>query len=227
MTNTFRDALKKYLGEVIAIFIGISISFWFEEWRDYRKDRELEQKILQNLKDNLVQDTMVLALNVKGAQLMVQGAEKLLHAKPDASTMDSVDYYIDMAASYTGLLNNQTAYEEMKQTGHSSLIQDDTLKNLILGHYTMRIPYLKEWCEVDKTHTLTQLIPEMSNYFPVIIDATNFVPAAQKMKALQTPKLKHLLMTNQVYKKETIKTLEMVKANSKRLISRIDKVSKK
>ena len=91
----------------------------------------------------------------------------------------------------------------------------------------MLIPFVKEWCEVDKNHTLTQLIPEMSNYFPVIIDTTNFVPAGQKMKALQTPKLKHLLMTNQVYKKETIKTLEMVKANSKRLISRIDRVLKK
>jgi hypothetical protein len=227
MNNTFKDALKKYLGEVIAIFIGISISFWFEEWRDERKDREMEQKILQNLKDNLVQDSLLFGLTAQGARNMVLGAEKLLQSKPDANLADSVSFYIDMAASYTGILPNQTTYEEIKQTGHSGLIQDDTLKKSILGHYTTLIPFVKEWCEVDKTHTMTQLIPEMSNYFPVIIDTLNSMPASQKIKYLQTPKLKNLLITNLTYKKEAIKTIEMAKANTTRLIARIDKVLKK
>jgi hypothetical protein len=227
MSTTFKDALQKYLGEVVAIFIGISISFWFDEWRDNRKDREMEQKILQNLKDNLVQDSLLFGLTVQSAKGMVQGAEKLLHGKPDANMADSVSFYIDMAASYTGILPNQTAYEEIKQTGHSGLIQDDTLKRFILGHYTTLIPFVKEWCEVDKTHTMTQLIPEMSNYFPVIIDTLNRMPAAQKIKYLQTPKLQNLLITNLTYKKEAIKTIEMAKANTARLIARIDKVLKK
>ncbi|HAD11062.1 MAG TPA: hypothetical protein DCF33_01360 [Saprospirales bacterium] len=227
MTNTFKDSLKKYLGEVVAIFIGISISFWFDEWREDRKDREMEQKILQNLKSNLMQDSMLLGMSTKGMLRMIAGAEKLAQLKPDPSLTDSVSYYIDMAASYTGILANQTAYEEMKQSGHTSLIQDDTLKNFILGHYTSLIPYVQEWCEVDKTHTMTQLIPEMSNYFPVIIDTTNLVPAAEKIRYLQTPKLKHLLITNVAYKKEAFKAIEMAKGNSKRLIARIDKVLKK
>lgn len=227
MSNTVKDTLKKYLGEVIAIFIGISISFWFDEWRDDRKDREMEQKMLQNLKDNLVQDSLMLGLTVKGGHIMVKGAEKLLLAQEDPGIFDSIGYYIDMAASYTGFLTNQTAYEEMKQTGKTTLIQDDTLKKSILGHYTTLIPYVHEWCEVDKTHTMTQLIPEMSNYFPVIIDTANIVPAAQKIKYLQTPRLKHLLITNLTYKKEAIKVIEMANASTKRLIARIDKVLKK
>lgn len=47
MTNTIKETLQKYLGEVIAIFIGISISFWFDEWRENRKVREMEQKVLK------------------------------------------------------------------------------------------------------------------------------------------------------------------------------------
>jgi riboflavin biosynthesis pyrimidine reductase len=226
MTNSIKDTLKKYLGEVIAIFIGISISFWFDEWRENRKDREAEQKILQNLKENLVQDSLMLGLTAKGVKVMVEGAEKLIQAKQNADIADSLSYYIDMAASYTGILTNQTTYEEIKQTGKTSLIQDDTLKKSILGHYTTLIPYVKEWCEVDKTHTMTQLIPEMSNYFPVIIDTANIVPADQKIKYLQTPKLKHLLITNLTYKKEAVKSIEMANANTKRLIARIDKVLK-
>lgn len=226
MTFTFKDTLRKYLSEVVAIFLGISISFWFDEWRDDRKDREMEHKILQNLKENLVQDTLLLGMTLKNVDVMIQGAEKLIHFKQDADIADSVSFYIDMAASYTGILTNQTTYEELKQTGNTRLIQDDTLKKAILGHYTTLIPYVNEWCEVDKTHTLTQLIPEMSNYFPVVIDTLELVPASQKIKYLKTPKLRHLLITNLTYKKEAGKVMKMVNANSKRLIARINHVLK-
>ncbi|MBN8680897.1 MAG: hypothetical protein J0M29_21915 [Chitinophagales bacterium] len=227
MTNTFSDTLKKYLGEVVAIFIGISISFWFDEWREDRKDREMEQKILKNMKSNLRQDSMILEMTTINVQKMIAGAEKLSQLQLNPSLTDSISYYIDMSASYIGFLANQTTYEEMKQTGHSDLIQDDTLKNFILGYYTSLMPYIQEWCDVDKTHTMTQLIPEMSNYFPVIIDTTNIVPAAEKIKYLQKPKLKHLIITNLAYKREACKALEIAKGNNKRLIGRINKALKK
>lgn len=226
MSNTFKDALKKYASEVVVIFIGISISFWFDEWRGNRKDRETEQKILQNLKENLAQDTFLLGKTSQNVNAMVNGAEKLIRFEQDEEILDSVSFYIDMAASYTGILINQTTYEEMKQTGNTRLIQNDTLKRAILGHYTSLIPYVKEWCEVDKTHTLTQLIPEMSAYFPVVIDTTNMVSASQKIQSLKTPKLKYLLLTNLTYKKEAAKTLLIANANTKRLIAQIDKALK-
>lgn len=226
MTNTYKDTLKKYASEVIVIFIGISISFWFDEWRENRKNREMEHKILQNLKDNLAQDTLLLGKTARNVNAMVNGVEKLTRFERDADIMDSVSFYIDMAASYTGILINQTTYEEMKQTGNTRLIQNDTLKKAILGHYTSLIPFVKEWCEVDKTHTLTQLIPEMSAYFPVVIDTMNLVSASQKVQSLKTPKLKYMLITNLTYKKEAAKVLAVVNANTKRLITEIDKALK-
>ena len=223
MTNAFKYAAKRYLSEVIVIFLGISISFWFNEWRDNQKDREMEQKILQNLKENLVQDTLLIGRTRQGVSMMVRGTEKLIQLEEDSSLLDSVSFYIDMAASYTGVLTNKTAYEEMKQTGHTRLIQDDTLKKAILGHYTGLIPYVEEWCEVDKAHTLTQLIPEMSIYFPVVIDPMEVVSASEKVRFLKTPKLRHLLITNSAYKKEAAKALEIANANTKRLLVRIDR----
>ncbi len=181
-----KDGIYKYLSEIVVIFIGISISFWFDEWRDNRKDREMERKILLNLKENLAQDTVNLGGTAKGGETLISGIDKLLVFKQDTDIADSVSFFIDMAASYLGCLTNQTTYEEIKQTGHTSLIQDDTLKKAILGHYTSLIPFVKEWCEVDKTHTMTQLIPEMSNYFPVVFDSTHMVSASQKIKFLRS-----------------------------------------
>ena len=222
-----KDGIYKYISEIIVIFIGISISFWFDEWRDNRKDREMEREILLNLKANLAQDTALLGGTAEMGEGLVRGINKLIVFKRDTEIIDSVSLLIDMAASYLGCPTNQTTYEEIKQTGHTSLILNDTLKRAILGHYTSVIPFAKEWAEVDKTHTMTQLIPEMSNYFPVVIDSTDMVSASQKVKFLKTPKLKHLLLTNLTYKKEAIKALNFASSNSKRLIIRIEKALKK
>ena len=222
----FKKVVSKYLSEIVVIFVGISISFWFDEWRDNRKDREIEREILLNLKANLAQDTTLLGGTAEMGEGLVRGINKLIVFKRDTEIVDSVSLLIDMAASYLGCPTNQTTYEEIKQTGHTSLILNDTLKRAILGHYTSVIPFAKEWAEVDKTHTMNQLIPEMSNYFPVVVDSLNTVSASQKVKFLKTPKLRHLLLTNLAYKKEAVKALNFASSNSKRLILRIDKALK-
>jgi hypothetical protein len=220
--SIIKEIFKEYVQKIIAIVLGISISFWFEEWRSDRNDRELERKILLNLKENLAQDTLLQLGTAQMCEKMLYGIHQLIKIHPGLT--DSVSFYIDAAASYTGCPTNQTIYEEIKQTGKTSLIQDDTLKKMILGHYTSLIPYVQEWCEIDKSHTMAQLIPEMSNYFPAVIDTFNMVSNQEKVTYLKTPKLRHLLLTNMVYKKEAIKCIYLAANNSKKLIKRIDKV---
>jgi hypothetical protein len=216
--------VKDYFSKIIVIFLGISISFWFDEWRAHRKAREMEQKMLLSLRSNLTQDTFMLGGTAKMGEDLIRGAHKLIAFKKDSEIIDSVSFFIDMACSYTGCLINQTTYEEIKQTNSTNLIQNDSLKQSILGHYTSLIPYAKEWCEIDKMHTMSHLIPEMSNYFPVVIDTFNLVSNAEKVNYLKTQKLKNLLLTNLAYKREAIKTLHFANARTKRLIANIDKV---
>lgn len=218
-----KAVLKEYFSKIIAIFLGISISFWFDEWREDRKDRAMEQKILMSLRSNLAQDTFILGGTAQMGEGQIRGVSKLIAFKQDSEISDSVSFFIDMACSYTGCLVNQTTYEEIKQTGKTDLIQNDSLKKSILGHYTSFIPYVKEWCEIDKMHTMSYLIPEMSNYFPVVMDTFNFVSNAEKVKYLKTQKLRNLLLTNLTYKREANKTLYLANARTKKLIARIDK----
>ncbi len=225
--KTYRELFKKYLSEILVIVVGISISFWFEEWRSNRKDRETEKKHLINFRNDLIQDTLQLTARMEGWEILSQNTYKLASFKRDSEISDSIDFYIDNAASYVDFKSNQTAYEEIKQTGQTNLVQNDSLKRLILRHYTIILPYINEWCNVNKTHTMTQVIPEMSNYFPVVIDAANTVSTEQKIKSLKTQKLRNLLLTNAAFKRETLRIFEMMKQASKGLIKEIDKELKK
>jgi hypothetical protein len=222
-TKSIKEILIQYLFEIIVIFLGISISFWFDEWRDNRKDKEMERKHLSDLRDNLQQDTFTLSFQIKIGQKFVNSSRKLATFKNDADILDSLNNHIDNATSYLFLQTNQTAYEEIKQTGHTSLITNDTLKKSILGHYTIAVPACVEWGNVDKNYTMTQLIPEMTNYFPVAIDASNMVSNAQKIKTLRNQKIRYLLLNNVSYKQATISIFEITKNRAIKLIQKINR----
>jgi hypothetical protein len=221
--ETLRDILKKYVLEVVIIFIGISMSFLFDEWRENRKDEETAIKNLIFLKSNLVQDTMVLTGMMEIGKASVHSINKLIYFKQDSEISDSLNTHIDKAASYLDFKSNQMAYEEIKQTGHTSLIKNDTLKRAFLSYYTLIAPYCTEWTAVDKMQTMTQLIPEISIYFPVVVDTSNVISVQEKIKSLKVRKVRNLLIMNAAYKQEVIKALMLTKELAKGLLKRIEK----
>jgi hypothetical protein len=222
-----KGILIQYIFEIIVIFIGISISFWFDEWRNNRKDKEMERKHLSDLRDNLQQDTSLFSFQIEIGQNFINSSRKLATFKNDADILDSLNIHIDNATSYVFLQTNQTAYEEIKLTGHTSLITNDTLKKYILEHYTLSIPGCAEWANIDKNYTMSQITPEMTNSFPVVPDGSNMVSNTQKIKALRNQKLRNLLLNSVAYKQATSSVFGMTKSNAINLIQRINRELKK
>jgi hypothetical protein len=72
-----KATLVKYLSEIVIIFLGISMSFWFDEWRGNRKDRETEQIILRGVRENLVRDTLSLRAMIPYGVRIIDCSNKL------------------------------------------------------------------------------------------------------------------------------------------------------
>jgi hypothetical protein len=217
-----KKLLQKYILEVLIIFIGISISFLFDEWRENRKDAEMAKKDLHALKANLIQDTLNLTGYIAIGEKLMRCTNKLAYFKTANEIADSLDFYIDNASSYLIFKSNQMAYEEIKQSAHTNLIKNDSLKRAFLSYYTLAVPYCDEWCFVDKNQIMTQVIPEMVNYFPVVEDKYNLISADSKMNALKEKKLRNLLLMSATYKQESIKILIITKTVAKNLLKRIE-----
>jgi hypothetical protein len=217
-----KATLEKYISEILIIFIGISISFFFDEWRDNRRDDEVMKKHLAILRTNLVQDTLELTLQINYGNKLVNSISKLTYFKSDVQVKDSIDFHIDNAASYLTFKSNETAYQEIRQTAHTSLIKNDSLKASFLAYYTSSVPNCAEWCKIDEMHTMTQTIPEMSIYFPVVVDTFNIVSSKEKINALRLKKLRNLLLANALYKKMTVNTLTFTKKATINLIEKVD-----
>lgn len=226
-TYSFKVILEKYVSEILVIFIGISMSFFFDEWRENRQDEETVRKHLTFLRTNLIQDTIQLTGIVKYGNQFVRSIHQLTYFKHESEITDSISFHIDNAASYLTFKPNQMAYEEIRQTAHTNLIQNDSLKTLFLSYYTSIIPNCIEWCKVDETHTMTQLIPEMSIYFPVVIDSLNIISPSAKAKALRQKKVRNLLLASATYKKATIHTFAFTKKYTIQLLKKVDEELKK
>jgi hypothetical protein len=220
--QTFKAILEKYVSEILVIFIGISMSFFFDEWRENRSNDETIQKHLTALKTNLVQDTLKLNFMIDFGRRSVRSIHKLTYFKQESEITDSLDFHIDNAASYLAFKPTLMAYEEIRQTAHTHLIKNDSLKTLFLSYYTSILPNCTEWCKVDETHTMTQVIPEMSIYFPVVADSRNVVSPSEKAKALRGRKLRNLLLANAVYKEATVQTLSYTKKVTTNLLKKVD-----
>lgn len=218
----FKTILEKYISEILVIFIGISMSFFFDEWRQNRSDEETIKKHLSVLKTNLVQDTLKLNFMIDFGRRSVNSIHQLTYFKQESEITDSLDFHIDNAASYLAFKPTLMAYEEIRQTAHTHLIRNDSLKTLFLSYYTSILPNCTEWCKVDETHTMTQVIPEMSIYFPVVADSWNVVSPAEKAKYLRERKLRNLLLANAIYKEATIQTLNFTKKTTLNLLKKVD-----
>ncbi len=220
--QNFKGLLLRYFSEVLIIFIGISVSFLFDEWRENRKDQETALKHLTILKSNLIQDTIILSGMIGVGKKITQSSNKLAYFKLPEEISDSISFHIDNASSYLDFKSNQTAFEEIKASSQTNLIKTDSLKTSFLTYYTFVVPYCNEWTTVDKTHTMTQLIPEMSIYFPVVKDSLNLVSTQEKTNALRIKKLRNLLLTNYTYKLEVINTFSRTKIAAKNLLTRVE-----
>ena len=159
--------------------------------------------------------------------MLINSINKLAYFKSNSEIQDSINFHIDKAASYLFFKPNQMAYEEIRQTAHTDLIKNDSLKTLFLSYYTSTIPYCLEWCKIDETHTMTQLIPEMSIYFPVVTDSLNVVSSQEKIKAVRQRKLRNLLLINSVFKKEAISIFIPTKKAAVNLLKKVDDELKK
>lgn len=210
--RSIAPVLGKYLSEILVIIIGITLSFVFDEWRSGRKDRRDESGYLRLLAEDLTSDTAVLGAYISMEKEAIRCTERLANFSSAEEVRDSLFYLLDRCASYVEFAPSNSAYEELRQTGKTTLLRDAALRRGIFILYTQVYGNLAEWTRVDKAQVLSHLIPELNNHMPVPRDSAALAPYAGNIEALQKGKLNHLLHTEIAFKESVLKMLQNAKS---------------
>lgn len=124
------------IGEVILIFIGISLAIGFQNWNDERKLKIEAEQVLQSLRENLVVVSEELdSLRDKELDRIADYEALLTPSKRELFIQqDNVDALIwRRLFSVEVAIPNFTAYEEFKNAGQLSLIKDAELQKMMIN----------------------------------------------------------------------------------------------
>ncbi|MFZ9981586.1 MAG: hypothetical protein ACO3FI_06110 [Cyclobacteriaceae bacterium] len=126
--------LPVYAGELLIIFLGITLSWWFEEWRQDKQDRRRESLHLSNLHSNLETDSATISIELSDMKESLRRL-KALEKSIDTGTTDSLGHYVRSMILVAEFHPNDSEFEVIKSTGEIGLILEDTLRRDIMTLY--------------------------------------------------------------------------------------------
>ncbi|HCX20465.1 MAG: hypothetical protein CMB80_05205 [Flammeovirgaceae bacterium] len=165
-----------YAFEFITVFTGITVAFLLNTWSENRKDSHTEAKILTEIRNGLVSDTLDMRGNISGHQRGIEACQyfrDLINNK-ELPDVDPNEQYILLLRDFISI-QNKSGYESLKSKG-LELISDDSLRLAIIDMYDFNYQVLEK---IEEEYQENQFF---KNYFFSINDllATNLVYDEQR-----------------------------------------------
>ena len=138
--------LKDYIFELVVIFVGISLSFYVEEWREGRENVELLHSNLASIKLELIEDTVVLSeklRHIDSANVRLNSC--LVNQKYELKEGELFDSWIDIIATLNMIIshsqdlrNNNASFKNYTQNSFSQYLRNAKLKGLLNEYYEVK-----------------------------------------------------------------------------------------
>ena len=137
-----RKYLLYALGEILLVVIGIVIALQIDNWNEWRQEREDEQVVLQQLRDDYQANLKQLEQKIRMREAIIASAHKMLRATdaPETTHRDSLISYLAVIVldpTFDPIENNLSA------SGALQLITNQKLKRM-LSNWTSEIVAVRE-----------------------------------------------------------------------------------
>ena len=138
--------VRRYLlyafGEILLVVVGIVIALQIDNWNEWRQEREDEQVVLQQLRDDYQANLKQLEQKIRMREAIIASAHKMLQATdaPETTSRDSLVGYLAVIVldpTFDPIENNLSA------SGALQLITNQKLKRM-LSNWTSEIVAVRE-----------------------------------------------------------------------------------
>ena len=141
----FKLNWKYALGEVLLIFIGISLAIWFQNWNEDRKTEAKEKVYLKNLlKDlNVVKNSIEFELFT--AENKIASGTELLEFLEKGEPIDSLNFLISSyhISLFTPHQYYLPTFDDLKSSGNTAIIKNPDIL-LRVGNYAYRVSLFED-----------------------------------------------------------------------------------
>ena len=159
-----KNILTKGGIEFLAVFLGIVLSLWVDEYQKTKESKKLSSQILNRLYKNLEADSVDGIWNQKAHNLVTESGDFILNwCKTTNELNDSVEIHLSRLAIATTLVNIEEEYNALKSSGRMELLEDENLVTALHDYYSW-IKYIKVMQSNIRGIVVNQYLPFMSNY---------------------------------------------------------------
>ena len=158
--------LKYAIGEIVLVVLGILIALQINRWDEKRIDREIEYKLLLEVKANLESATSVLDISSSFDERCIRSSLIIINSlSEDAPYNDSLKMHFAILPNlvFGGLTSS--GFQTLKMKG-LDLIKNDSIRINLSNLYENKIPQLIRTLELDVYKRRDELFnSELYNHF--------------------------------------------------------------
>lgn len=137
--------MRYAIGEIALVVIGILIALQINNWNEERKERQIEFKVLTEIKNNLYSDLVDFESNISHFKNIKTSCNSILKAfNDDLVYNDSLGYYFFYIKIFPHFTPKMDGYSSLQAKG-IEIIQNDSLKLAITNLYEDRYKYILTW----------------------------------------------------------------------------------
>ncbi|WP_298892361.1 DUF6090 family protein [uncultured Psychroserpens sp.] len=156
---------KYAFGELLLIFLGITIAIWFNNWNETKKSNKIELKSIKEIKSAIHQDILDINENIYGFSMRVKLYNQVIeHVEKDLPMNDSLNTKLPYLLGVTTFLSNEGPYETLKSRGLET-ISNDSLRLQIALYYDFEYEKIKTNEKQHYEHYINYLKPLMIKHF--------------------------------------------------------------
>jgi hypothetical protein len=135
---------KYAIGEIVLVVIGILIALQVNNWNEYRKQRQIEVKVLKEMETALSDDIGLITTNLRSYNEVKRALQIIKEQLPvKEPTNDSLPYAFRMSLFNNSVEPDISAYETLKSKG-LDLISNDSLRRSIVTVYEIGYKYYQD-----------------------------------------------------------------------------------
>ena len=150
--------------EFLAVFLGIALSLWVDEYQKSKEAKSLNNQILTRLLDNLEADSIDGTWNNNVHHISMDGIDKIfLWNERKQPFLDSLDIYLSRTATFVFFVNNMEEYNSLKGSGRMELLKDEKLVKKLHEYYTY-LDWVKNLDALLRNYVNEQYFSFMSIY---------------------------------------------------------------
>ncbi|MBL7858640.1 MAG: hypothetical protein JNM57_13210 [Cyclobacteriaceae bacterium] len=167
--------MKSAFREVLLIFVGITLSLFFNDWYNDLNEHKIERRLLTEIKSNIEQDIAIMKICDALSRETIQASTHTLQFLRSGETLnESVTMSFGLLPSVGLITFNRSGYESLKSLG-IHLLRNDSIR-ILLTRYVESQHVLSYRVQLIINHNVNNLYPTIMSEFEGYKVRQNSIP---------------------------------------------------